>query len=272
MPLFRQIRQGVLSAGVLVLVFADVSPAQQRTLVVRDTTGLPIPFATISVKGGAPHVTNAVGAATLNVNKDTLDVSVRRIGYREFFGKVAFNKSSSQYDVQLMPAPQALGTIDVKAKAQDLPLVQRGFYERMLDSEKGRYNGEYYTPEMLEKSSAGRVSQLLNNSRQAHVDYVGSGLPVLRGRQGCAMQIYINGQHMKGVYEGPPLPKEIKRADRNLPSRTSRGDTFTIDDLVGASEIAAIEIYPHSGNAPPAFQMTQDKGSCGVVAIWTGAR
>jgi hypothetical protein len=240
--------------------------AQPRTLIVRDTLGLPIPFATVVVKGGEARVTNPEGSIQLLAVRDTVDLSVRRMGFGEFFGKVAYNLANSRYEVVLLPAVQTLRAVSVVDKVHDVPLARRGFYERMLDAQKGRYNGEYYTPEMLEARNAGKVSQLLNNSKHTRVDF-NAGLAILRGRRNCPMSIFIDGQYMRGVYDGPP-----PRGERPPSVPGLRGDKLTIDDLISPGDIAAIEIYPHSGNAPSAFQMSPDKGGCGVVAIWTGGR
>jgi hypothetical protein len=34
----------------------------------------------------------------------------------------------------------------------------------------------------------------------------------------------------------------------------------------------AIEIYPSSANAPAELQSLAGRGSCGIVAVWTGPR
>lgn len=259
-------------AFVLTFDFAFSAAAQNhKTLIVRDSIGLPIAFATVNVKAGSTRLTDATGKVDLGDVKDSVQVSVRRIGYREFFGKLYPSSGNGMYEVNLHALPQMLGTVAVSASRAAGPLERRGYYERMLDAQKGRYNGEYYTPETLESSNVGKVSQLLNNSRHARLDFY-SGLPVLRGRNRCTMSIFVDGQLMKGVYDGPPRQGESRSMPWESNRQIGRGDKLTIDDLINPGDIAAIEIYPHAGNAPSLFQMTPDKGSCGVVAIWTGGR
>jgi hypothetical protein len=44
-----------------------------------------------------------------------------------------------------------------------------------------------------------------------------------------------------------------------------------IDDLVSGRSVAAIEIYASTANAPAELIPLTGNGSCGIVAIWTGA-
>ena len=44
----------------------------------------------------------------------------------------------------------------------------------------------------------------------------------------------------------------------------------SLDELVDANSVAAIEVYAHGGNIPQ--EMQQSDWQCGVIAIWTGAR
>jgi hypothetical protein len=45
-----------------------------------------------------------------------------------------------------------------------------------------------------------------------------------------------------------------------------------IDELVDGRSIMAIEIYPSTANAPAELIPPSGRGSCGIVAIWTGPR
>ena len=40
-----------------------------------------------------------------------------------------------------------------------------------------------------------------------------------------------------------------------------------IDEIVGPTHVAAMEIYQRGINAPPAYQLSN--GTCGIVLIWT---
>ena len=76
------------------------------------------------------------------------------------------------------------------------------------------------------------------------------------------MAIILDGHRVNGIYEGSNDPRPAARSPGQL----------TIDDIVSASEVTAMEIYPHVGNAPAALQPLTGNGSCGLVAIWTGGR
>lgn len=45
-----------------------------------------------------------------------------------------------------------------------------------------------------------------------------------------------------------------------------------VDQVVNGLSIMAIEIYPSTANAPVELQALGGRGSCGIVAIWTGPR
>jgi hypothetical protein len=51
-----------------------------------------------------------------------------------------------------------------------------------------------------------------------------------------------------------------------------RVDDTNPDDIVSGREVMAIEIYPSTANAPVGMISGTGRGSCGIVAIWTGPR
>jgi hypothetical protein len=46
----------------------------------------------------------------------------------------------------------------------------------------------------------------------------------------------------------------------------------SIDEVLSVAEVMAMEIYPSTVNAPSELIPQMNRGSCGLVAIWTGPR
>jgi hypothetical protein len=47
---------------------------------------------------------------------------------------------------------------------------------------------------------------------------------------------------------------------------------MSIDELITASSVAAIEIYGSVMSAPVELQRVAGSQGCGIIAIWTGSR
>jgi hypothetical protein len=99
------------------------------------------------------------------------------------------------------------------------------------------------------------VSSLLRGRRTIIVS-VSKGEPQARtivlGRGGCAMTVLVDGQRIN---------LDLTKLERAVP----------IDELVSGRTVAAVEIYPSTANAPSELIPLTGGGSCGIIAIWTGA-
>jgi hypothetical protein len=65
---------------------------------------------------------------------------------------------------------------------------------------------------------------------------------------------------------------DVERGTSSITQRpaTRSGDRFGgIDELVSATSVEAIEVYPRGVNAPARYQLLS--GTCGIIAIWTKA-
>ncbi len=75
---------------------------------------------------------------------------------------------------------------------------------------------------------------------------VGRNRPVvLTGRGGCLMEVLVDGRVLREQ---------------------------SIDEVLSVSEVMGIEIYPSTANAPADLIPLTNRGTCGLVAIWTGPR
>ena len=225
-----------------------------RTTVVRVTSlsGQPIPYAVVGVNGGASRVADEDGRALIPMTLGpSARLLVRRIGYLPFEG-AATADSSGIIGVTLAIAPVELRAVRITADA-DSPLRRSGFYERALMAQRGAYVADFVTPEDIRARGVGKVSDVLRGRRLVTIGSSREGRPrtILLGRGGCPMAVLIDGQRI------------------NLDLTPEHA--VAIDELVSGLEVAGIEIYASNANAPADLVPLTGSGSCGIVAIWTGA-
>ncbi|MDO8943598.1 MAG: carboxypeptidase-like regulatory domain-containing protein, partial [Desulfobacterales bacterium] len=208
------------------------------TIRVVDSDGIPIPYALVSLNGGRPYTTDASGRVALGTRVDgALSVGVRRLGYTPYFGETMPDEKAAEFLVTLNRIASRVDTVKVIAD-RSTPLSRTGFYDRMNQVRKGAILGSFITPEEIElRASAFDWTQLLRTSQYVRVTNSG-----LRGRGDCLMQILLDG----------------------LPFAGGTG--------LGTSEIMAIEVYPSTANAPVELIPLTNRGSCGIIAVWTGPR
>jgi hypothetical protein len=219
-------------------VSARDAGAIRSTIRVVDSDGVPIPYALVAVNGGRPYTTDASGRVALGTRvQGALSVGVRRLGYTPYFGETVPDANADEFLVTLNRIASRVDTVKVIAD-RSTPLSRTGFYDRMNQVRKGAILGSFITPEEIElRASAFDWKQLLRTSQYVRVTNSG-----LLGRGDCRMQILVDG-----------LP--------------GRGDL----DL-STSEIMAIEVYPSTANAPVELIPLTNRGSCGIIAVWTGPR
>jgi len=98
-------------------------------------------------------------------------------------------------------------------------------------------------PLRLEQRQAGVLTQLFYGRQFVTV---GRSRPVvLTGRGGCLMEVLVDGRALRDQ---------------------------SIDEVLSVAEVMAMEIYPSTANAPAELIPLTNRGSCGLVAIWTGPR
>ncbi|MEO7999134.1 MAG: carboxypeptidase regulatory-like domain-containing protein [Gemmatimonadaceae bacterium] len=240
-----------------VLSAADIN-GKGAILVVRDLIGKPVPYAVIATNGATNRIADEEGRVVIpSAPRDSLQVFVRRMGYTAFDG-IARRDSTGVFVLTMAPNNKTLATVNVRERQNDM-LSRTGFYDRVKMSQRGAVLGDFLTPEQLETRPATKMTQLLQGSRYVTVRGGKGGFSVLYGRAGCPMNVVVDGVAMKNFVQDTETEKR------------SNG-TLAVDDLVGSSEIVAIEIYPTMTSAPSAISSLIFNSSCGIVAIWTGAR
>lgn len=251
----------------LVAVAAPRASAQdERTVIqVTDVRGNAIPFALVQIVNGVSRVADDSGRVTFSVRpKDSLNILARRIGFQPYIGWVKRNPESGLYVADLPVLPRTLDPVTIKGR-RDTPLARTGFYDRVARVQKGAYSARMITPEELDFRNPMTLSQILSGDNNVKVTPL-NGRQVLLGRGiNCAMTILVDGQRMLGTYEESV-------GSLNPPPLSSLS---SIDDVVTAVSIAAIEVYGSAAAVPVELQRVAGgrmAQGCGLVAIWTGSR
>lgn len=273
----------------LVCVAAHASHGQgspRPTVVVRDAVGTPVSWAVVRIAGGAPLIADDSGRVLIGgLDGDSIQLRVRRIGYRPFDGWVVRSVSNSEFSAILPRIALALDTVRITAAAVSTPLARTGFYDRVARVRRGAITGEFISPEELDERNQSQLSKIFTGRRYTTIQMASVGarqVPALLGRGQCAMTILVDGMRITNTAQELVLnagaPQSINAAgSRQLSpgNRDQQGQVTNVlglDDIVEGRAVMAIEIYPSTANAPAELIPLGGRGSCGFVAIWTGGR
>jgi hypothetical protein len=253
------------AACLLPLALPSALHAQGARVVVSDTTGGPVSYAVVRIANGVSMVADDSGRVELRVpEQDSLRISARRLGFGPFLGWIP-RGTDGLYRVTLKSIVERAGAVRIVA-TRDTPLARTGFYERMQRVQQGAASARFFTPEELDQRNPGSTTQVLQGENMIRVKQTSDGRRLraaLAGRNGnCAMTILLDGRRVVGTLEETI---EDPRADaRSL---------ISIDDLIPAGSIAAIELYGSASAVPGELQqMAGSKMGCGLIAIWSGSR
>lgn len=221
---------------------AFVAAKQGVVVRVADRSGVPVPYALVWINGTPPRTADATGEVRFARGLPaTFQVSVRRIGYAPHDTTVS-GIGNATIRVTLNPVERELEAV-LTVATRSTPLAMTGFYDRMERVRRGAIRGEFVTPEELEGRQIVMMSQIFQG--RSLVSVQGGREAKLFGRGQCMMQVLIDG-----------MPIED-----NVPGRN-----------VNVHDVMGVEIYGSTANAPAELIPTTRRGSCGIVAIWTGPR
>jgi hypothetical protein len=251
--------------SLLLLAGPVMAAAQDKNTTVRvtDVQGRVIPFAFVQIENGASRVADDSGRVVFNTAPPArLRLQARRMGFQPFIGYAKRDSVTGEFIADLMPTPRALDAVTVEGR-RDTPLARRGFYDRMERVQKGAYAARMITPEEMDLRNPMSISQMLSGDRFVKVQ-PSQGKQILMSRHpGCAMTILLDGHRATGTLE---------EAIGYGPRPDMRG-LMSVDELVSAHSVAAIEIYGSMAAAPIELQRAAgNSGGCGLVALWTGSR
>jgi hypothetical protein len=272
-------------SAVLMIIPALVAaqPASVR-VTFSDSAGARIPFAVVQVDPRTRRAASDSGVLYLEVAAaDSIQLSVRRIGYAPFDGWVRRAADGPTYDVRLTVLPQAIKAVEVRSLATNR-LYRSGFYRRMEERLRITSRSVFFTPEELEVRNDDRVTSLLQATSLVRVDRANiTGGPasyevmnVLMGRGRCMANILLDGNVPVGLVEDYLAEVEYAQSSAAvarpslLPPPSS--NLTPVDRLVSPGIIAGIEVYATASGAPPELRAKVQRNNCPLIAIWTGRR
>jgi hypothetical protein len=282
----RRLPTAVLLAAMLggfVLTPGATASAQQRVIRVAGDDGQPVAFANVTLTGERPRITDERGEVEIGISaRGPLAVEVRRLGFEPWFGTLSFGDTVLRAQVTLRRISRRLFAVKVTDSVRNVPSYLRGFYERLLARQRGIGSGVYLTPEEVERHNVAVASALLQGLNGVSLQRTATGKTIAMSSSGtCQMTVLIDGRRACPDAGCGGLPQAPSASDAsNASPRRGRAivvppppkdDQFVLlDNLVGASEIAAVEVYPRGASIPPSLP-TND-ASCGLIAFWTGGR
>lgn len=214
--------------------------------IVVDTLGFPLAEAEVSVMGTEfLGQSDRQGRFTLGGLPLGLQiVRVRKVGYRvQYFAIRLAGGQDWEGRVTLPKLPQTLGEIVVVGKWGKPPQYAStakydDFYRR-----RASRSGKYLTREEIDKTAAGRISELLRAIPGVRVGFVQPGESENVSFLTCPaynVSVWIDGQKVTGQV-GEILP------------------------LIAPSDIEAMEVYQRQALVPPEFR----DNSCAAIVLWT---
>ena len=252
--------------GVVMVLLGAVSPASARGQVIRgrlldDLSGEAISAANITLlsgtKGGvvvARVLSDSIGAFTLKgVGGGRFRIRGERIGYETVTSPPFDLIDQDTLAVELRMSVQAVPLAPLTVVSQRAPLLLTrqlevgGFLERRETyGAKGLGLGTLLVKSDWERRNPSRISALLQDVPGVRV--FGSAIRLrtvtsFSSTQGCVPTFYLNGQIL----------------------RLGGG---SIDDILSASSISAVEVYAGMSR-PPQFMDLGDH-PCGAIVLWTG--
>ncbi len=274
----------VTICSILVLAALTAAPAAAQSIrgqLLDADTRQPIVTAEVALLPGetgyravATFTTDSTGAFLLRAKQPGwYRLRARRIGYEEVISPPVELGPGEPMQVELIMSGSAvpLAPLTVLARtapAGNLRLVTAGFYERRKRwGREGLGMGYFMDGSDLDKRDYSRVSQVVQEVPGVLVEGCGgisacirmravTRIETPRGRAAVAMpctpSIYLDGQLL------------------DLGTHGTQMNGVSIDQLLNARSLAAVEVYP-SINHPAEFgRMVEEP--CGAIALWTGGR
>jgi hypothetical protein len=227
------------------LAAASAAGAQQGVVhgVVHDTTGAPIPHASVTIVPDIRTRADSTGRFALRgVKPGFREIRVRRIGYTPFDATLEFKADGSDtVDAELEPSPRKLPTVVTRAERQCHRFKYEGVWCRKADS-----RGLVFTVEEIDELQPEFLADLVDGTKGLRVEFGLSNFGQTRfprpiGR--CVVQL-LNGL--------PPL-----------------GGGWTPWARGAMPDIAGFEVYAPN-ETPPEYRFEARRGEpCWLFNVWT---
>lgn len=268
------------------------TPAFAQTVqgrLVDDDTGAPVAEAQIAaVDAGGRTVrsalTDANGAFTLPLPRaGRYAIHASRLGYQSVSSLEVTVATGDPLTVEVHIATDAvpLAPLTASVRARDAALAQRGFYRRRETYEHA--GAQFLDREYLDRINPALATDVFRNVPGVRVRNGPNRTATLMMRS-CEASLFVDGRQVNRVEQSQDVQSSTrtirdwmgtKRTDGSYDiarqgTRVEAADRINVDDLVSASAIAAVEVYP-SNQIPPEFTGFQAR-PCGVIVIWTGTK
>jgi hypothetical protein len=268
-----------LLALACLILSAPGSAVAQRAVVqgrVLDLGGHPVPRVNVVVSRVGRFVTDDSGAFQIRHPGGQTTLELRRLGYHPSVVSLVV-AGDTTFEVRMAPLPVELAAKQVTAGASD-GLTRRGFYDRIRDADRGLITGYYITPEDIEARKPFRTSQMIEGVPGVKMLATGGGNVTPVGRNDCLMTVYVDGVRVQLTVDKTGRDEASRTGSPGMSmQRLREGNPYThsakvtpggtLDELIGISSVAGIEIYPRGTRAPAMFQLLN--GTCGIIALWT---
>jgi hypothetical protein len=256
------------AAAVVPLRAQDSTMTVTITGVVRDTGGRVLSGAEVR-SSDRFTLTSDSGTFVLGaLRPDTVELIVRRIGYRPVFTTFVIRPGLAvSVAVRMTPSNVTLGTIVVEGKKVDVHLWNSGFYQRARIGA-----GRFFTPDYLEHHGS-TISGLIAAVPGVRMERDIRGRAAAMGRFGggeCQMNVFLDGRYIRWAPDvglDAVLPKDEILAVEVYPRAA-----FVPAVLVGSSSDAVgIGGTGGTGGGSSSTRMTSQgqRSDCGAIFFWT---
>lgn len=229
--------------GCLVLAAAGLprtGAAQNLTVVgiVRDTAGIPIALAEVTVMGRIVFSDSLGRFFAPYTLTDSLRMSVRRMGYESSsFTLSADDAEKNTVDVVLRRFATTLESVNVRELELRSTTALRGYDER-----RQRGLGVFVTRQDIEKRNTRSLTDILRTQRGVMVTGRSRTLRFTNYQsKNCTPEIWLDGQRTPGL--------EL--------------------ESVSATDVEGVELYQSMASTPAEFHRGNSTPECGTVVIWT---
>ncbi len=250
--------------GLVTLLCSVPAPARAQTLVghVLDSlSGQPLPTAAVMLldaKGNKVRyaLSDSAGRFVLRAPRaGRYEVYVDQLSYEAFISDTLDLDKDAKFELllRLVPTPVALDPMSVTVRRTEEQLTKVGFYRResasigyLMDPERVRDEHPFVVTDLLRQvpgvllEPTDGIGYIIAYRPHGRISFMpGSWSP-----NGCLMKVVVDG------------------------SVVTQDAGFSIDDVVPAQDVLAVEVYPNHGIGAP-IQYRGTDSWCGVVLIWT---
>jgi hypothetical protein len=271
---------GELTVSVPLAVARGAAGSGGRSLsgtVTDASNGSPVGSADVEILDEAGTViettlTDAEGRFAVSLDVEEVGASAVRVRVGSLgFGTalsdpIPESRSGYRLRIELPPDALELEGVTVSVEAQNLALDRVGFYQR-----EERVPGRFLERTELSLDDYSRMSEALlrvpglqqvdmasltGNTTRRYLEF--RGARASGGRNVCLPAVYVDGAIVR-------FPRIL--GDSPLGQTDAGGGYPSLDELISAFNVEAIELYDSPSEGPPEF--TQASPPCGSIVVWT---